>query len=288
MGSALVVQPDGKLVALGASEDSSTSPPNAYLALARYESAGGASVTIGGRGLGITPRVGIDLTWTEGNQQLGYLVVRDPESSATLPAGSAAFTDVAPAWPPTLNCYVLVPLGPAGLLGVSDALCARQGLASPAVAGAPQNFTLRLNESATASLSWSGLGGHLGSLLLAVPFDGRPPRVTWLPVSASSATDATGGVFTCYQLHAVYSTGSAQTDLVCGLPGVAQFPATAAEAGPAQGRARGAAATPEAAAPAAARAAAPARVDGKNLDRLVAEGRAQVEQEAGKLRRKGR
>jgi uncharacterized delta-60 repeat protein len=190
---AVATQADGKVVIAGVRGESPLHgiPPEgpADFVLARYLG-GGA----GGTGLGISPEAArVRLGWTGGGDQLGYFVARDPEASAVLPAGATAYTDVAPAPPPTLNCFVLVPFGPAGPLGVSDALCARQGLASPV--GAPQAFTLRLNQSSTASLSWADPPGTVGSVLVALPLDGRPPRYQPLAASTTSATDATGGAF---------------------------------------------------------------------------------------------
>jgi glucose/arabinose dehydrogenase len=189
-----------------------------------------AAATIGGKNLGITPWIGLDLTWTGGDQQLGFLVVRDPMASTVLPAGATVYADVAPAPPPALNCYVLVPFGPAGPLGVSDALCAQRGLASPV--GAPQGFTLRLNQSSTASLSWANAPGTVGSILVALPLDGRPARYQPLAAGTTSATDATGGAFTCYLLVAGTLFGQFNTDLACGLPGVSTLGTTAAIAAP--------------------------------------------------------
>jgi hypothetical protein len=182
---------------------------------------------VGGRGLGISPRAStIRLDWAGGGDQLGYLVVRDPDASAMLPAGATAYTDAAPAPPPALNCYLLVPFGSAGPLGLSDALCAQQGLASPV--GAPQSFTLRLNQSSTASLTWINTPGTVGSVLVALPLDSRPPRYQPLAAGTTTATDATGGAFTCYLLVAGTLFGQFNTDLACGLPGVSTLGTAAA------------------------------------------------------------
>jgi hypothetical protein len=175
---------------------------------------------------------------------------------------------------------VLFALGQTAVLGRSDLLCAQVGLRSPA--GAPPGFTLRLNESANADLTWKAPGGQLGYLLLAAPLDGRPPRVTVLPSGATSASDATGGSFTCYQLYAVFPVGLSRTDLACGLPGVAQLPPEAA-------RATG---TPQVAEAAARTSAGPvlSRSAGakKRLDRPLREGQRQVEARAARLRREVR
>jgi len=265
---ALVLQTDGKLVAAGGRGLGVVSD----FVLARYDSVGGGEgVPIGGKGLGITPRTSIDLTWTGGEQQLAYLMTRSPTASAVLPDRTTTlFHDVAPAYDRNLNCYALFPLGSSGPLGVSDLLCAQLGLRSPA--RSPGDFTLRLNQSTTASLSWSAPGGELGYELLAVPVDGRNPYVFERPPGATFATDATSGSFTCYQLHAIYSDGLAQTDVVCGLPGVSAFPLPAATA-------------PQTAASPQVQAAATGQ---QQLSNLFQAGKRQVEQEAGKLRRKGR
>ena len=178
--------------------------------------------TVGGTGLGISPDVERNrLSWTGHGDESAYFVARDPSASAVLPASSETFTDVAPAPPPTVNCYVLFPFGAGGLpdtLGVSDALCARQGFAS--TVGAPQGFTLRLNQSSTASLSWVNSPGTLGSVMVVIPLDGSPPRYRSLAANTINLTDESGGVLTCYMLVAGTPIGQVNTDLVCGLPGV--------------------------------------------------------------------
>jgi hypothetical protein len=128
-----------------------------------------------------------------------------------------------------LNCYVLFPLGPAlDPLGQSDFLCALLGQRSPSKV--PGDFTLRLNQSSTARLSWTPPGSQTAYALLAIPLNGNPVRVLPFDDDTTSATDATGGVFTCYMLVAGFAPDiSSKTDLICGLPGIAQFPAAAAQ-----------------------------------------------------------
>ena len=214
--NAVAIQADGKIVAAGAAAS--------HFALARYLGQG----TIGGKGFGITPQTtGIKLDWTGGTDQLAYLLARSPTVSGVLPAASTTYTDESPAPAPTLNCYVLFPLGASGPLGQSDFLCAQLGLRS--ASGVPGNFTLRLNQSATASLSWTAPGGQFGYALLALPLDGSPPRTPQFALGTTSATDATGGVATCYMLFAGFSAGPSNTNLACGVPGTAQFSVTAAQ-----------------------------------------------------------
>jgi uncharacterized delta-60 repeat protein len=104
---AVAAQADGKFVIAGVRSDDVqhvVPPLPGDIVLARFLS-GGA----GGSGLGLSPEAArVRLSWTGGGDQLGYLVVRDPDSSAILPAGATEFTDMAPAQPPNLNCYVLV------------------------------------------------------------------------------------------------------------------------------------------------------------------------------------
>jgi hypothetical protein len=162
-------------------------------------------LTVGGRGLGIRRDPGATvLTWTGGTQQSGYLVVRgsvpeDPFVPATLPGSALTFSDVGAATA-ALYCYFLLPLDQATPLGVSDALCLFPGTRSGATV--PPEFTLRLNQSMTASLSWSTAAGADGYVLVALPLNGAPARFTALGGNDVAVTDPTGGVATCYLLVA--------------------------------------------------------------------------------------
>jgi hypothetical protein len=57
-----------------------------------------------------------------------------------------------------------------------------------------------------------------------LPIDGGSPRVTALPATATGASDATGGIFTCYVLVAT-AGGAAlgNTDVLCAIPGAGSF-----------------------------------------------------------------
>ncbi len=192
-------------------------------------SVGGGS--IGGRGLAIQPASGgVQLNWQSGTVQTGYLVVRlggtAPAvlpTTGPLPANATSFFDSAPS--PGFNCYIVVALGgiTGGGIGTSDLLCAVPGTRS--AVGSPQGFTLRLNQSSVASLSWTGpLGGGFNGYLLA-PLGGTPVP---LAGSATSATVALSGP-TCYVLFATASgTPVGNSDIVCGIPGASTLGAASA------------------------------------------------------------
>ena len=187
--------------------------------------------TVGGRGLGIRRDPGASvLTWARGTQQSGYLVVRgsvpeDPFVPPTLPGSAVTFSD-ASATTAALYCYLLIPLDQATALGLSDTLCVLPNTRSGATV--PPEFTLRLNQSMTASFSWSNAPGADGFVLVALPLNGAPAYFKPLGANAVTTTDPTGGVPTCYLL--VASSGSApmgNTDILCAVPGVSNLGAAA-------------------------------------------------------------
>jgi hypothetical protein len=89
--------------------------------------------------------------------------------------------------------------------------------------GAPADFTLRLNESSTAHLSWGPpAGGHDGYTLLVLGPDQAPPILLGAAVTAT--THDTGGQPRCYVLMAESGgVASGNTDVLCGVPGQADF-----------------------------------------------------------------
>jgi lysophospholipase L1-like esterase len=167
--------------------------------------------------------------------QSGLLVVRYdasnappsvlPNPTAPLPADATAFEDDA-TLSSTEYCYVLAVLGWGGiLLGNSDALCVFPHTGS--ATGAPAGLALQLDQSNVASLSWASATGQDGYVLVRVALQDSPPVVSAvsLPAAATSASDNTGGAPTCYVL--VATRGGQQTgnsDILCGLPGLAQLP----------------------------------------------------------------
>jgi hypothetical protein len=185
-----------------------------------------------GRGFGLTagPLPVLDsamLSWTVGTQQTGYDVLRFaadshslailPASGSPLPAPAQSFQD-ADTLIESLYCYALVPLSGDDALGTSDPLCLAPHTHS--ASGAPPSFTLRLNQSSTASLTWIPPGGQAGYVLVAIPSNGSQ-RYQILSATATSATDDTTGQPTCYLLIAL-ANGSVMgnSDVECGIPGV--------------------------------------------------------------------
>lgn len=81
-----------------------------------------------------------------------------------------------------------------------------------------------LNQSNTATLTWSPAGFPADSVLVAIPLGGASPRLAILGSQVDTATDDTAGVPTCYVL--VARAGGAtlgSTNTLCGFPGVASL-----------------------------------------------------------------
>jgi hypothetical protein len=190
---------------------------------------------LGGTDFRVTPATSSSfrLNWAGGGAQTGYWVARLGATTgsstvvpagATLPAATTSYTDAATPVE-QVYCHAVFPVGQAAgmtsVLGMSDLLCSMTGLRS--ATGVPANFTIRLNQSSTASLTWAspGLPGITGYQLLVIPTDGSPIRQQTLPSTATSATDNTAGITTCYVVIAmVGSTAAGNTDAICGVPGV--------------------------------------------------------------------
>ncbi len=179
----------------------------------------GGGGSIGGKGLGIsTSAAGVQLTWNSGTGQTGYGVIRLAGGALTLltaglSATATSFVDAAPL--PGLNCYAVGPLG-TNPQQFSDALCAAVG--TGVAAGAPQNFTMRLNQSTTAAFTWSPPAGapQTGYILAKLGGANQP-----LGPTIVSTLGSTNGP-TCFQLQTTVNgvvTGS--TDFLCGIPGFA-------------------------------------------------------------------
>jgi hypothetical protein len=154
----------------------------------------------------------VALNWDPGVAQTGYTLFRASARGDTtafaLPSVATGYVDV----PPTDQrafCYALRVLQGSSTIASSDVLCVltRLGIGSAAA-----SFSVRLNESGGNLLRWAPPGGQTGYVLLPVTTD----RAQLLSDSATSATDATGGVLTCYVL--VTLRGGAVggfTDAVC-------------------------------------------------------------------------
>jgi hypothetical protein len=149
--------------------------------------------------------------------QTGYTIARLSGGALTLlpPQGlgpfETRFLDMAA--PPGPDCYFVLALG-TNPQAISDLECAFVGFHTPT--GAPQDLTLRLNQSTNTSLSWSPpTGGPVDSYAVVVL--GGP--VIPFAADVTSANVATNGL-TCYAVAAIQSGAvSGYTDIVCGLPG---------------------------------------------------------------------
>jgi hypothetical protein len=204
--------------------------------------------TVGGKGFAIDagPAGSAFLTWTGGTQQTGYQLFRlslPSRTPAVLPPGPAlpptdtSFVDGFPPAADPLHCYALLALGPdvvpptgADLLANSDLLCLAPNTHTLPIS----NFTLRLNQSTKASVTWEAPGGQAGYRLVALPLNGRAPRLVPLPPTATSAMDETGGVPTCYVLVVLGGPSGTlgRSDALCAIPGFSRFPIGATGANP--------------------------------------------------------
>ena len=152
---------------------------------------------------------------------MGYVVFRTVQNTLLLPPGgilgpeATGYTDFEPM--AGLVCYLVLPLAdnPLRPLGLSDLLCTVPQTRSPT--DAPQNFMLKLNESHVAELTWSAApGGAVGSYLLFTT-DGPPT----LLAGGITRTTRAAPSFTCYLLVALRGGTIGNTDVLCGLPGIA-------------------------------------------------------------------
>jgi hypothetical protein len=227
---------DGRVLVAGGRR--SESPPHTDHASAELYNPATDTLIMGGRGFELVLFTqNVCLRWDPGTVQTGYVVVQLPldggpatllPPAGTIPAAaSGQFDDATPPLPS--RCYVLLPLGGSGTLGQSDVLCLLSGIR---VGDTLTEYTLRLDQSPTATLRWILAGGFTatGLALLAVPLDGGPARVQTLPPDAMSATDATGGVPTCYVLFVETPFGTGNSEALCGIPGLATLrPGTVGE-----------------------------------------------------------
>ena len=191
------------------------------------ECVGPAPPAIGGRGFALgTGTAGDEMVWTTGTAQAGYVVARLTEAGTTfLPAGSAlpaaatSYTDLT-AVSGQFSCYLLLPLGAAGVLGNSDALCSIPDSASGGAG--PQHTGIQLNQSTMTTLAWTPPGGQTAYTVFTIPLNGAPPGSFTLAAPLRRTMHDTGGVPTCYVVAAMSGAAIAGTsDVLCALPGSA-------------------------------------------------------------------
>ncbi len=205
----------------GVDQRGAARPQGAGCDLGAFESS--LTGSVGGKNLRITTG-SIDLGWDAGSVQTGYTLLRYNTSTAAtdliaLAAPATAYSDAAAA-NGVVYCYVLAATGPSGLLGLSDLLCAMAGQQSGAVI--PGAFTLALNQTATATLTWTppADGGAESYLLVRIPLDGSPVDNVVLGGGATSTTQAVTAAGACFQLVAYRGAGFGISDVLCGVPGI--------------------------------------------------------------------
>lgn len=123
-----------------------------------------------------------------------------------------------------IYCYFVAPVDAVDQpLGVADPLCTEPGDRAGPGTALPGAFTLGLNQSPTATLTWQPpAGGADAYELVVIPLNFTPPAILPLGAGATSTTYDTAGVGTCFILvgkRAGVPPGN--TDPLCGVPGVA-------------------------------------------------------------------
>jgi hypothetical protein len=180
-------------------------------------------VVFGGKGLGVSSGAGngVTLTWQSGNAQTTYLVYRVANGEGAvlalaLPSGTTSYTDLSAL--PGVNCYAILAQGPT-TAAFSDFECAFVGFHS--IVGSPQGYTLRLNQTTTANLTWSPPSNAQANGYLVITLGGPAQEVSG---STTSQAVPTNGL-TCYIVGALNNGNLiGWTDLLCGLPGFATAP----------------------------------------------------------------
>lgn len=170
----------------------------------------GLTGVIGGNNMAITTG-SVDLAWETGNLQTGYGLLRNaPGGLTVVPLGAGATSYSDPALTSGAYCYLLAAIDASGLLGTSDLECAVTGLAQGSV---PAAFTLSLNQSATATMTWTASGSMS---LVRVPLDGSAVTTTFLG-STASTIQPLGPAGDCFVVVRAASFGV--SNALCGVPG---------------------------------------------------------------------
>jgi len=159
-----------------------------------------------------------------------YVIRIAPDGAAVLnpqplAPGVGQLTDGVPATT-GFGCYLVLTVKgtPPDRAGTSDLLCTLAG--SRSALGAPRDFSVSLNQSASANLTWGAPLGWAGTSYLVVVLAGdAPPRVLERTVAQTSITDNTNGLPACYVVLAVSgATVLGNSDFHCVVPGVSSFP----------------------------------------------------------------
>jgi hypothetical protein len=189
-----------------------------------------AGQTAGGRNLRISvagPTVILD--WDDGDVETGYLIVRISlltGSTTVLPnpqqPGQQRYEDVPPGG--FGYCYIVIPLDGDTVLGTSDMLCASTGLAAGSFM--PRQFSLSLNQSTTATLTWMRPAESFSLYILyTAQLDGSGESYVPLPAFFESAP-RNAPVPVCFTLFAARTSENySNTELLCGFPGASTLAA---------------------------------------------------------------
>lgn len=114
-----------------------------------------------------------------------------------------------------------------GAAGNSDALCLVPNTGSSI--GGPRLFSVQLDGSGVATFTWAASAVAVEDGYRLMPLGGNPVD---LPSSTNRATQAMAGP-TCYSLLATLRGAPlGNTDVLCGFPGLARFPAPVTSATP--------------------------------------------------------
>lgn len=179
----------------------------------------------GGRGLTITATGAStkNLSWIGGNAQTGYQLVRYNTITAAanlipLGAGVTSYND--PAGGVAMFCYVLAATTDGGVvLGLSDLECALPGQESGGAM--PTNFSLSLDQTTNATLTWTNAAGVTTLLLQVIPLDGSPiTNVNLGPATTSTIQPVVAPEGTCFQLLPFTAAALSTSNVVCGIPGI--------------------------------------------------------------------
>jgi hypothetical protein len=134
--------------------------------------------------------------------------------SGPLPANATSYLDSFP--PSGLSCYFGAALGSGGnVLGITDMLCTVPNTRS--LFGAPQNVRMQLNQSNTASMSWSAPIGVIYDGFAVLPLGGTPQL---LPASTTTYTLPLSGPTCVLVIATRMGSPVGNGDAICGVTGV--------------------------------------------------------------------
>jgi hypothetical protein len=156
---------------------------------------------------------GIQLDWQPGARQTGYGLYRFGDAGEALTALPGSATSHAETPPGSFVCYWLLPLEGDVVIASSDLACTYLGSAN---APAPPSIRVRLDQGTIATVEWTAAGGAAGYVMYVAQ---APERSQLVPPAVLSATDGTGGQFTCYAVLASVAEQIGNGPASCVAPG---------------------------------------------------------------------